>query len=667
MAAPGRHVGHYIQRNGRFLLCNIDQVLGHRSFGCTTAVRQQAAEANKESAESIVIPRKKTWSKEAVLEALASTVGRDSTAYSYQFQDDPYLSPRTAVEFKLYSLSQESGRSAAKYFVNSNPKFFTKDFAEPHIPCLMPETVSLCLEEVSEEALKERINLRKVTAAVDMYDQLVQAGTAVSLETTHGLLDLISLYCDRDPVEDEGPQTEDTESKDPKKKKGNYRRASDFLKFSWKENNNAERIFNLLPERDTRCYSALIRGMVKHGAYAKAFSMYTDMLNNRLTADVHIFNALISAAPEVREKYNEKWELITELLKQMNEQKIRPNLLTFNYVLKALRRCGFLAKTQSLHTLSEMKALGIAPTLASYDHVLAVFHRSGSSGPNGVDILQEVVAELAETNFTCQDPHDVMFFANAIRVCLDNKDLELAYKVHSLIEFGENYRLLGDPFHQSVYYGRFFNLLCMMEHVDVVLKWYKRIIPSLYYPNPQGMKDLLQALDTDSRLDLLPSIWKDIKSFGHDNKPDVVEDLLSLMTRDNHSAEVQESFAACALDIKSAFDLNLTSRLEWTNSSLSHVTMLLLRANQTKSAWEMLPLFKSNNRVPSDDLMNSFLSLCHTDGTSQKAVELVQMSAAFCLPTTPQLAKRALAEFDLTEEQRAILSELEAAGGEPSD
>lgn len=40
----------------------------------------------------------------------------------------------------------------------------------------MPETVSLRLEEVSEEALKERITLRKVTAAIDMYDQLLQAG-----------------------------------------------------------------------------------------------------------------------------------------------------------------------------------------------------------------------------------------------------------------------------------------------------------------------------------------------------------------------------------------------------------------------------------------------------------------------------------------------------------
>uniref|UniRef100_A0AAX7VU32 Small ribosomal subunit protein mS39 n=1 Tax=Astatotilapia calliptera TaxID=8154 RepID=A0AAX7VU32_ASTCA len=640
MAAPGRHIGHSVQRNGRFILYNLEQLLGHRGFGWTSALRQQAAEANKESTESVVIPRKKTWSREAVLEALASTVSRDPTAYPYQFQDDPYLSPRTSTEFKLFSLSQESGRSAAKYIVNNNPKLFTKDFAEPHIPCLMPETVSLRLEEVSEEALKERITLRKVTAAVDMYDQLLQAGTTVSMETTHSLLDLICLYSDRDPVQDGEPQTDDAEfGEELKKRKARVRRASDFLKFTWKENNNAERIFNLLPERDTRCYSALIRGMVKVGVHQ----------SHRLNAaDVHIFNALISGAPDVRDKFNERWDLV-ELLNQMNQQKVRPDLLTFNSVLKALRRCGFLAKTQALHTLNEMKALGIAPSLASYDHILAVFYKSGSPA-NNTDLLQEVIAELEGRIFTCQDPDDVLFFSSAMRICLDSKDLELGYKIQSLVDVGENWRLLGDSFQQSIYYGRFFNLLCMMEHIDVVLKWYKQIIPSLYYPNPQGMRDLLQALDTDSRLDLLPSIWKDIKTLGHDNKPDLVEELLSLMAREKHSSEVQESFAACALDVKSVFDLRPS--IEWSAASLSHITTLLLRANKTRQAWEMLQLFKSRNRVPSEGLLNNFLSVCHSDGDSQKAVQLVQLSAAFCLPTTWRLAKRALAEFELTEEQR---------------
>ncbi|KAM8732557.1 small ribosomal subunit protein mS39 [Acanthopagrus schlegelii] len=669
MAAPGRHVGHYIQRNSRVLLNNLEPLWGHRSFGWTSALRQQTAEADTESSETIVVPRKKTWSKEAVLEALAATVSRDTTAYPYQFQDDPYLSPRTSVEFKLYSLSQESGRSAAKYVVNNYPKFFTKDFAEPHIPCLMPESVTLRLEEVSEEALKERISLRKVTAAADMYDQLMQAGTEVSMETTHDLLDLICLYGDRDPVQDGGPETEDMEEsgEEPKKRKGRVRRASDIIKSTWKENNNAERIFNLLPERDAHCYSALIRGMVLHGAYEKAFGLYTDMQNNRLSADIHIFNALIAAAPEVREKYQERWDVIADLLKQMSQQKVQPNLMTFNCVLKALRRCGSFGKSQALQTLNEMKALQIVPSLASYSHILAIFYKPASAGQGNTDILQEVVAELAGTSFTCQDPDDVLFFINAMRICLDNKDLELGYKIQSLVEVGENWRLLGDSFQQSIYYGRFFTLLCLMEHIDVVLKWYRRLIPSMYYPNPQGLRDLLQALDTDNRLDLIPTIWKDICTLGHDNKSDLVEELLALMARDGHSPEVQESFAACALDVKRVYDENRGKpSLEWSNSSLSHVASLLLRANKTQHAWDVLQLFKAKNRVPQEELLDEFLSACHRDGSPQKAVELVQLSTGFCLPTTPNLAKRALAEFDLTEEQRAVLSELESAG-EPSD
>lgn len=54
----------------------------------------------------------------------------------------------------------------------------------------------------------------------------------------------------------------------------------------------------------------------------------------------------------------------------------------------------------------------------------------------------------------------------------------------------------------------------------------------------------------------------------------------------------------------------------------------------------------------SDGLLEEFLSVCRSDGSPQRAVELVQLSAAFCLSATPRLAKQTLAEFDLTEEQR---------------
>lgn len=59
------------------------------------------------------------------------------------------------------------------------------------VKCLMPETVKLQIEEVSEAALVERIRLRKVMAAVDMYDQLVQAGRRIS---QNGISHIISSF-----------------------------------------------------------------------------------------------------------------------------------------------------------------------------------------------------------------------------------------------------------------------------------------------------------------------------------------------------------------------------------------------------------------------------------------------------------------------------------------
>lgn len=44
------------------------------------------------------------------------------------------------------------------------------------------------------------------------------------METTHDLLDLICLYCDRDPVQDGGPQTEDTVSRPRAKPQGHGQR-----------------------------------------------------------------------------------------------------------------------------------------------------------------------------------------------------------------------------------------------------------------------------------------------------------------------------------------------------------------------------------------------------------------------------------------------------------
>ncbi|MEE6508089.1 hypothetical protein FKM82_018872 [Ascaphus truei] len=637
------------------------------------SVRHQAAAAVTAGNEEIVIPRRKTWDKLAVLQALSTTVNHDPTAAHYMFQDDPFLIPKTSPEFRIYSLSKESGRNAARYVATTYPKYFEKDIAEPHIPCLMPENVQPQIEGVSVEALKERIQLRKVRDSVDLYDQLIQGGTALSIETTNQLLDLLCFYGDREPARDD--QTEQREQEEPetvddaKKCSTNLYicspRASGFNPrpskywpkqhtFGTRENTDAERIFTLMPDRDAHSFCTLIRGMVKYGAPSKAFNTYTDLLNNRMTADVYTFNALILAAPEMKEKYNEKWEQIAELLKHMVDQKVAPNLLTFNCVLKSLKRCGSFARTLALQTLCEMKSLNIEPSLATYFHLLGVFYKSAPSTRGQSEILAEVLDEIEGRTFTPQDPDDLYFFASAMRVCLDLKDIDLAYRLHQLHQTGDNWRLMGDIYLQSTYYGRFFNLLCMMENIDVILKWYRELIPSMYYPNTRGMMDLLQALDMDSRLDLIPQIWKDIKEIGHSNKVELVEEVLNLMARDKQPAELQAAFANTALDIKSVYENRdrLRVPLEWSAGALGNVSILLSRTGRTEESWKMLQLFKTSNRVPTTEVIDEFLNSAKDSGSNTLAVSLVQLAGGFSLQSTAMIAQRVMDEFSITEEQK---------------
>uniref|UniRef100_A0A8D0CFV5 Small ribosomal subunit protein mS39 n=1 Tax=Scleropages formosus TaxID=113540 RepID=A0A8D0CFV5_SCLFO len=575
---------------------------------------------------------------------------QDPTASHYRFQDDPYLTPRTASEFKLFSLSQESGRNAAKYIINTYPNFFLKDYAEPHIPCLMPESLQPKVTEVCEAGLRELIHLRKVRSAVDMYDRLLQAGTVVSLELTNNLLDLICFYGDQDPVQ--GDQAE------PEKTAEGVR--DDVLK-----DNNAERIFHLMPERNERSYGALIRGMVKYGAHSKAFDLYTDMQNNRMAADVHAFNALIAAAPEVRQKYSEKWDLIAEMLKQMNKLGVRPTLLTFNTVLKSLLRCGPLSRALVLQVLGEMKALGIEPSLATYYHILVAFYRQGDKYSLGMVPL--CIHLYLHTPARWEPGRSVLIVLLCLQCC-SLKDLGLAYRVHSLLNVGDNWKLLGNPSREGFYYGSLFNLVCMMENIGVVLQWYRDLVPSLFYPNSHTMRDLLQALDADNRLDLIPEIWK-----GWYRVPTSPTSFLDTsqcrLEALRTGSMIQESFANCALAVKAVYGHGEQSQatLDFTASALCNMATILLAAGRTDQNLCSLHDIINVMYSCSEKLLDEFLNSAKSGSNSEQAVTLVQMSSSFSLPATARLAQRVEQEFDLSEEQKKALQDVEATSDSDKD
>ncbi|XP_036189817.1 pentatricopeptide repeat domain-containing protein 3, mitochondrial isoform X3 [Myotis myotis] len=570
--------------------------------------------------EEVVIPKRKTWDKVAVLQALASTVNRDTTAVPYAFQDDPYLIPTSSVESRSFLLAKKSGENAAKFIINSHPKYFQKDIAEPHIPCLMPECFEPQLEDVSEAALKERIKLRKVKASVDMFDQLLQAGTTVSLETTNSLLDLLCYYGDQEPSAyynfQQKEKSEELEEATEENTEKSKKRAGHQFGVTWRAKNNAERIFALMPEKNAHSYCTMIRGMVKHRAPVQALNLYAELLNNRLHADVNTFNSLIEATAVMNEKFDEKWNNMLELLKQMVAQKVKPNLQTFNTILKCLRRFYAFGKSPALQTLREMKAIGIEPSLATYHYIIQLFYQHENPPKGSSLVIYDIMNEIVGKKFSPQDPDDDMFFQSAMKVCSFLKDLELAYQVHGLLNTGDNRKFIGPDHRRNFYYSKFFNLLCLMEQIDVTLQWYKDLVPSVFFPHSQALMDLLQALDVANRLDMVPQVWKDSKEYGHAFRSDLKEEILMLMARDPQPAELQEAFADCAADIKSTFESQDARQMapQWPASALNCTAVLFLRAGRTQDAWKMLGLFRKHNKIPREAL--GHLPACDSDSDS---------------------------------------------------
>ena len=591
----------------------------------------------------------------AVLQALASTVNRDPTAAPYVFHDDPYLIPTSALESRSFLLAKKSGETAAKFIINSYPKYFQKDIAEPHIPCLMPEYFEPQIEDVSEAALEERIRLRKVRASVDMFDQLLQAGTTVSLETTNSLLDLLCYYGDQEPPADYPfQQTEHLENLEEAAEENNQ--TSKMESGPWKAQNNAERIFALMPEKNARSYCTMIRGMVKHRAYAQALNVYTELLNNRLSADVYTFNALIEAKTFIlNEKFEEKWNDILDLLKHMVAQKVKPNLQTFNTILKGLRKCYSLGRIPALQILREMKHIGIDLSAIKMPSL----------------IIYDIMNELEGRTFSPQDLDDGRFFQLAMSVCSSLRDLELAYQVHRLLNTGDNRKLVGHDPLRKVYYSKFFSLICSLEQIDVTLKWYKDLIPSVFLPHYQIFIGLLQALDVANRLELVPQIWKDSKEYSHTFRDALREEVLMLMARDKHPPELQVAFADCAADIKSTYEDQSARQpaFDWPANPLQYIAVLFLRGGRSQEAWKMLELFKKHKKIPRNELLEEFMDTAKASGSTALAIEVVKLASAFSLPIGESLAQRVVMDFTVDPEQKEALgnlTELNSSDGESS-
>lgn len=593
----------------KFLLVSRCVPVRHRStaaLNTSPAAKVVSGDVSLGSSEKqeIEIPRRIHRGPTDILKALASTVQRDFTAPHYKYHDDPFFIPASNVAKRTYALAKESGRKAAKFFLDKYPDSFLHDPAEPRIEAFNPQKKYTAETEVEESDLVACIEKVDLDSAVIVYQNLKTKGTPISQDAVQSFLELLCFYNCKQPLDEDLTEERWQRQVAPRE-----------TRKSWNDGGLAEQVFNSMENKDAKAYAALIQGMAKHYQVDKAYEMFQEMLSKGMTPPVDVYNSLLGVVPFLRESYDSRWELARELMQGIECSGLRPNITTMNAALEIVSRFGAspTARKYALQVFSEMKYLDIEPSLASYYYLLVIFCKTRGARSN---ILHSIMKEIENKSFVMRDPKDVFFFVSAMDVCHSHLlDKDLAYKVHELLNYGNNYNMIGDSFKESIYYQHFFKLLCSTENIDVFFDMYNKYIPNIYTPEPSVVCEIIEAIDLNDAIHYVPQLWTDIVLFNHHERTNVVKAMLQVMAKAKRPAEIQTQLAFIATDINERCDtpnpMRRTQPIEWTGQMFGDMmTVFLNTRDRLRDAWSVVQkLDKEQHRIlgyPSQECLKKF-------------------------------------------------------------
>ncbi|XP_075223114.1 small ribosomal subunit protein mS39 [Lycorma delicatula] len=582
-----------------------------------------------ESEGEIAIPKRIQRSPTDILRALSSTVNRDPTAPHYKYHDDPFLIPASNYAKRSFALAQESGKKAAKWILQEHADLFQHKVADPFIEVFAPKQIITEESDVNVENLNRAISDLAVSDAVTIYQILQKKNVSLSKEVLQSLLELLCFYNAEDKTNEEW--IEERWLKQGIKDRARPRK-------TWKDNGIAETIFLSIDPPDSKSFSALIVGMGLYGQLDSMWKYYDEAKSKGITLCLDAYNVLIKSVGFVREQHDGRWALIKDLLGEMNEKNITPNIKTLNSVLDVLvgMKTNKNTKLYALSVITEFKELGIEPSLASYYYLLLIYCRDSTRKSA---ILIDIMDALDGKTFTIQDAKDTFFFVTAMEICNTHlSDVVLANRVNSLLLNGKNYNLIGDSYKESVYLRNYFILKCEYDLIDDFMKFYDVYVPNLYVPEPVVMENILKSVDMNGANTYLPRLWSDMVSFDHITRERLIILMAEVLFRNpaTNDEELANKLADTAENIfekieeqhdETVFNVRKVP-VGWTGDMLGNLMGVLLEADRIEKASLILSkLDKEQQKVlgiPDFRPLRMFVDKCIQKKDADKAIWCLQ-------------------------------------------
>lgn len=617
------------------------------------------ASTNAES-EEIIIPQKIARGPTDILRALESTIGRDPTAAHYKFHDDPYLIPLSNVGKRSFALAEEAGKKAAHWVRKENVDLFQHREADPFINMYGAPKIYTDESEVSIEDLKDCIKNIEVSDAITVYKLLKKQNIEIESDLMQDLLELLCFFNSSDTMSEEFIE----ERWFKQNVKGNERRRK-----TWKDGDFAEEIFITLKEPNAAAYSAIIQGMTKYFQIEKAAQLFEEAKQKGLILSTGTYNSMIEAGNLLKENYDMRWAYIVELLTEMHQKKIKPNLGTLNAVLHCLSSMGSKFSIEMAYkALSEFKNLKIEPSLASWHYILRIFCRD--NGPVST-ILVDIMNEIEYKEHQIRDLRDVNFFVTAMSICRYHlNDLNLARRVDDLLHYGNNYDLIGDSYKESVYYRHYFILALTSEPIQVFMnEMYDKLVPHIYIPEMSVIEEILKQIEIYGAVEYIPKMWSDMVIFDSTRNEAMLTTILNIMVsnKTKNNPELTKKFAIVAEDIyEKVTNQNENRRsLTVTGEMLGNIMQLLLRNDSFDKAWNLFTNLDKNHQsivgTPKPEAILSLVDACVANKLPSKALTVIQYISDYGYEGLDKVAKDVQIKMTLDEK---FLEKLEKIVGQ---
>lgn len=507
-----------------------------------------------------------------------------------------------------------------------------------------------------------------MTDAILIYRLLTAKNESISIDLKQNLLELVCFYNQKDPLP--------FDLFEKRSKIESSKRDRDAKPETWNEGGFADQLFESFETITPAAYKTMIRALFKYKQFERAEELVSEAKEQKIPLDLATYNLIIRNINNQSLTAEIRWIKIKEILQEIKEHGIKPDIHTLNGILSTVKMGGNIFKIQeyAAQAMAEFKILGIESSLETYSHLLEIYHGKQSPPSDTIYRIVEQIEKMPELK--AHSIGDLTFFYKAMVVCryrLSNSS-SITRRIDNIVTQSDNIKFLGDAHQEQLYYRYLLSIILEQESFDDFIRTYDELVPETCSLDPILASSIFSTINLNGAIQYVPKFWTDLVISSISKYSQINDSILTLMSSNQPVADVKEyeglndQFASIAWSIYQdliSVHLEKAKKEDVIHATkLSMIIIVLLRAEQHNNAREVFDCFTdemTSKRVLgclTPEALEAFIDSCIQHKEPRKAIKCIAYSVEHGVGDAIKFGRKIIQSFTLEPHETKRITDL---------